>query len=251
MHDRHAGRSRPARQAPVDGAGSGDTTDHADGGTRAGALFSPDGGGGAELRGHLPDRPAGVVLILHGGAETGHRLVDWTGLAVLRMLPFAVSLRRRAGNRLAVVRLKNRVRGWNGVEQDPVHDARWALERIRRVLPGTPVALVGHSMGGRVALHFVADPDVVAVAALAPWVEGDVRRPRPGLRVLLMHGTGDRMTDPRRTAVIARRWEDAGVDVTHLPVPGEKHAMLRRASYWHRTVADFVTRALPGGDRTS
>ena len=124
----------------------------------AAALFSPDGGGGAELRGHIPDEPAGVVLVLHGGADTGHRPVTWAGLAVLRMLPFAVALRHRAGSRLAVVRLKYRVKGWNGIEQDPVHDARWALERIRRILPGAPVALVGHSMGGRVALQLAGGP---------------------------------------------------------------------------------------------
>ena len=66
-----------------------------------------------------------------------------------------------------------------------------------------------------------------------------------------MHGTGDRMTDPRRTAVIARRWDDSGADVTYVPVQGERHAMLRRASYWHRAVADFVTEALLGAGRTS
>ena len=248
MHDRRQSTPPTAAHAPE---GLGAPLEHADARGRAAALFSPDGGGGAELRGHVPDQPAGVVLVLHGGADKGHRPVTWAGLAVLRMLPFAVSLRHRAGGRLAVVRLKNRVKGWNGIEQDPVQDARWALERIRRTLPGAPVALVGHSMGGRVALQLAADPDVVAVAALAPWVEGDARQPRPGVQVLLMHGTGDRMTDPRRTAVIARRWEASGVDVTYVPVKGERHAMLRRASYWHRAVADFVTEALPGAGRTS
>ncbi|QIM22173.1 alpha/beta hydrolase [Phycicoccus sp. HDW14] len=210
------------------------------------ALLSPEGGGGAELRGHVPEAPVGVVLVLHGGAERSHEPVRWRRLAVVRMLPFATALQHAADGRLAVLRLKYRVRGWNGLEQDPVHDARWALERIRRVLPGVPVALVGHSMGGRVALQLAAEPDVAAVAALAPWVEDDARQPRSDVPVLLMHGSGDRMTDPRRTAVIARRWEESGADVTHLRVPGEKHAMLRHASYWHRTVTDFVTGALLG-----
>ncbi|MGG5259256.1 alpha/beta hydrolase [Phycicoccus avicenniae] len=217
----------------------------------ADALLSRDGGGGAELRGHVPDDPVGVVLVLHGGAERSHERVTWRRLSVVRMLPFATALQHAGDGSLAVLRLKNRVRGWNGHEQDPVHDARWALDRIRRVLPGVPVALVGHSMGGRVALQLAAEPGVAAVAALAPWVEGDARRPRAGVPVLLMHGSGDRMTDPRRTAVIAQRWEESGADVTHLRVPGEKHAMLRRASYWHRTVTDFVTEALLGTGRTS
>ena len=156
-----------------------------------------------------------------------------------------------AGGRLAVVRLKNRVKGWNGIEQDPVQDARWALERIRRILPGAPVALVGHSMGGRVALQLAADPDVAPSPPSPRGSRGMPGSPGPGVPVLLMHGTGDRMTDPRRTAVIARRWEASGVDVTYVPVKGERHAMLRRASYWHRAVADFVTEALPGAGRTS
>ena len=199
----------------------------------------------------MPEHPEAVVLVLHGGTEHSTERVTWSRLAVLRMVPFAAALEKAAGDRLAVVRLRYRVRGWNGTHQDPVSDARWALERIRRVLPGLPVALVGHSMGGRVSLQLAAEPGVAAVAALAPWVEGDVRRPREDVPVLLMHGTADRMTDPRRTAVIAHRWGEDGVDVTHLRVRGEKHAMLWRASLWHRTVADFVTRAVLGPARPS
>ena len=108
--------------------------------------------------------------------------VAWWRLAVVRMAPFAPTIAHRAGDDLAVLRLKNRVRGWNGDRQDPVHDARWALDRIRHVLPGMPVVLVGHSMGGRVALRLGAEPDVVGVAALAPWVESDARRRRAPAR---------------------------------------------------------------------
>lgn len=215
------------------------------------ALLSPDGGGGAMLRGHVPDHPEAVVLVLHGGAERGRSTVSWWRLPVLRMLPFAVELRHQAGDRLAVLRLKNRVRGWNGSRQDPVQDARWAIERIRRVLPGLPIALVGHSMGGRVALRLADEPGVAAVAALAPWVVGDLRMPRHDIPLLLMHGTRDRMTDPRRTAILARRWDESGADVRHLEVEGEAHAMLRRAPLWHRTVSDFVSATLLGRARPS
>ncbi len=214
-------------------------------------LLAPDGGGGARLRGFVPDRPAGVVLVLHGGRENSRQRVTRFQLAVLRMLPFAESIRRAGGGSLAVLRLTYRVRGWNGHSQDPVVDARWALERIRRVLPGVPVALVGHSMGGRVALTLAAEPGVAAVAGLAPWVEGDLRPPRAGTPVLLMHGSADRMTDPRRTALVAHRWDELGADVTWVRVRGERHAMLRRAAEWHRTVADFVTGALLRRDRPS
>ena len=221
------------------------------GGLPGPSLLDPEGGAGAELRGQVPADAAGVVLVLHGGAETSRAPVAWWRLAVLRMAPFASTITRRAGDDLVVLRLKNRVRGWNGTRQDPVQDARWALDRIRRALPGVPVVVVGHSMGGRVALHLSAEPDVVGVAALAPWVESDVRQPRRGVAVLLMHGSDDHVTDPRRTEVLARRYADTGVDLRYVTVEGGTHTMLKHAALWHDTVADFVTDVLLGPGRTS
>lgn len=218
---------------------------------RAAALLDADGGGGAELRGHVPRYARGVVLVLHGGTESSRAPVAWWRLAVVRMVPFAAAVERGAGDRFAVLRLKNRVRGWNGSRQDPVHDARWALDRIRHVLPGVPVVLVGHSMGGRVALRLAAEPGVVGVAALAPWVESDSVAARPGTPVLLVHGSRDRITDPRRTAVLASRLYDRGVDVRSVTMDGDTHAMLRDAGAWHRLVRDFVIEVLDDRGRTS
>lgn len=215
------------------------------------ALLDARDGGGAELRGTVPADPEAVVVILHGGSERSKAPVAWWRLAVVRMVPFARAVERRGGDRLAVLRLKNRVRGWNGAATDPVVDARWALDRVRRVLPGVPIALVGHSMGGRVALHLAADPDIAAVVALAPWVENDVRQPAPDTPVLLMHGTRDRITDPRRTQVIARWFAEAGVAVRHIRVEGESHAMLRHAREWHEMVAHFLVGNLLGRRRAS
>lgn len=217
----------------------------------AAALLTPEGGAGAELRGHVPPHPDGVVLVLHGGAVASRTPMTWWRLPVLRMTPFATAIERRAGDRLAVVRLKNRVRGWNGIRQDPLQDARWALDRIRHVLPGRPVVLVGHSMGGRVALQLSGEPDVVGVAALAPWVEYDTRQPPPGVAVLLAHGSNDRVTDPRRTDVLAKRYTHSGVDLRYVEVERGTHSMLRCARVWHQAVADFVTVVLPGPARTS
>lgn len=217
-------------------------------------LLSPEGGNGAELRGHVPDDPRGVVIIVHGGAETGTSRVRWSGLAVLRMVPFALAVTRRArrsGDDLAVLRLKNRIRGWNGAAQDPLIDARWALDRIRHTLPGIPVVLVGHSMGGRVVLRLSDEPAVAGIVALAPWISGDARHPRTGTAVLLVHGTKDRITDPRRTAALAKRFAAAGVDVRHAPIDGGDHPMLRQANRWHDLVADFVSEVLHSPGRTS
>lgn len=214
-------------------------------------LLSPEGGDGAELRGRVPPHPTALALVIHGGAETGTATVTWRRLAVLRMVSFASAIRRRAGDDVAVLRLKNRVRGWNGPAEDPLRDARWALGRIRDVHPGIPIALVGHSMGGRVVLRLADEPDVVGITALAPWIARDAREPRPGIPALLMHGSRDRITDPARTATLARRYEDAGVDVRHDVVDGGDHAMLRHAGRWHDTVAQFVSAALAGPGRTS
>ena len=214
-------------------------------------LLSPEGGDGAELRGHVPPHPRALALVVHGGAEAGTDTVTWRRLAVLRMAPFAGAIRSRTRGDVAVLRLKNRVRGWNGPAADPLRDALWALTRIREVHPGIPIALVGHSMGGRVVLRLADEPDVVGIAALAPWIASDAREPRPGIPTLLMHGSRDRITDPARTATLAPRYEDAGVDVRHDVVDGGDHAMLRHAGRWHDTVAQFVSEALAAPGRTS
>ncbi|MEO6019801.1 MAG: alpha/beta fold hydrolase [Knoellia sp.] len=192
----------------------------------------------------MPQAPAGVVLVLHGGGEDGHQSVTWLNGAVLRMWPFAKAIERRAGDRLAVLRLKNRIYGWNGAQQSPLADARWALDQIRDRYAGLPITLVGHSMGGRVATHLAGEAGVNTIVGLAPWVEeGDPRLGRPGLRVLLMHGLNDTTTDPRRTQALGDVLRSQGADVTWRPVEGDGHAMLRHPLTWHREVADFVTLA--------
>ena len=89
------------------------------------------------------------------------------------------------------------------------------------------------------------------MTALAPWIAGDAREPRPGIPALLMHGSRDRITDPARTANLAQRFTAARVDVRHDVVDGGDHAMLRHAGRWHDTVAVFVSEALAGPGRTS
>ena len=206
------------------------------------------------LRGSFPDSPRAAVLVLHGGGVRGKLPMHWRASPLLRTLPFALAIDRAGRGELAVVRLRNRYFGWNGADQDPVHDALWALDVIRERLPGVPIALVGHSMGGRVALTLAEQPDVRAVVGLAPWIEPeDEPRGAPGLSVLLMHGSRDRTTDPRRTQRHAARLRRLGAAVTLIDVL-DGHAMLWQASRWHRTVARFVRDALldpSGRGRTS
>lgn len=199
----------------------------------------------AEVRGRLPKNCDGVVLLLHGGGEHGEHTLRWTGLPVLRMLPFALAIRRRAGRRTGVLRVKNAVFGWNGDKRSPIAGTREVLDRVRAERPGVPIAMIGHSMGGRVALNLIEQPGVVAVAALAPWVvEADGVHGRPGQHALLMHGLADRITSPRLSERYVELLRGRGVIATWRAVPGEGHAMLRRWRLWHSVVATFVTGAL-------
>lgn len=212
--------------------------------------------GTADLR--WTSRPAhaeAVVLVLHGGAETSDHEVRWRDLAVLRLLPFARAARRAGGSRLAVARLRFAVKGWNGTDARPLHDARWALQQVRAAYPGLPVGVVGHSMGGRVALQVAGDDDIRAVVALAPWVhQHDAPRGRPGTAVLVLHGADDRITSPRASEEFVQRLRAQGVDATFEEDPGEGHALIRHARAHHRRAATWLRdRLLPGPEpaRTS
>lgn len=186
--------------------------------------------------------PTVLVLVLHGGAETGTRRVRPWRLAYLRMLPFCRVLRGLGSGAGVEVRLlRNRVRGWNAPDEDPVVDARHALRRIRAERPGVPVVVVGHSMGGRVALEVADDPAVTGVCALAPWVPPETPvDPITGCAVLLAHGVDDSRTSPEASYRYADRARAVAAHTTRIEVSGDGHAMLRRARLWHRLTAEFA-----------
>ncbi len=184
----------------------------------------------------------GVALVLHGGRSRSTTPTNGRNLTVLRMVPFARSLQRAGGHDgLAVARLRYGVRGWNGPAMSPVSDARWALEQLRDRFGDVPVALVGHSMGGRTALYVAGDPAVTAVVGLAPWIEpGDPVDQLAGRRVLLAHGTHDRMTSAAASARYARQAASVARSISYVSVNDERHAMLRRAGVWHDLATGFV-----------
>ena len=184
-------------------------------------------------------RARAVVLLLPGGRATSVA-PSRRGPAYLRMVPFARAIRWSThGEDVAVWTLRYRVRGWNGPAADPVRDGHWALEEARRAHPGAAILLVGHSMGGRVALRLAGEPGVTGVCALAPWIEAGDPVPPTGAGVLIAHGDADRVTDPAASAALAAR-----IGATFVPVPGEAHALLRRPVFWTRLVTGFVTAAL-------
>jgi pimeloyl-ACP methyl ester carboxylesterase len=180
-----------------------------------------------------------VVVVLHGGQEVSKRPATRWYPAYIRMIPFARALRRVPG--LAVWQLCNTYRGWNAPDLDPVADARQALDEIRRTHPGVPVALVGHSMGGRVGLRVADDPAVVGVCALAPWTpDGEPVAQLSGRTILIAHGDRDRTTDPALSYTYAERAKEVTDAVARFDVRGEAHALLFRYREWTRLVRRFT-----------
>ncbi len=193
----------------------------------------------------VPRDPVGAVLVLHGGAQRRESMaVSPTQLSVLRMVPIAKRIARRDKKRLAVFRLLNSARGWD-TRHTPVDDASWALGQVaERLGDGVPTCLVGHSLGGRAALLSAGRPGVRGAVALAPWVYPDDTP--PGLtdqRILIVHGSDDRIASPDRSATLARRLS-ARVPVEHVVVAGGRHAMLRHGRDFVVPATDFVAETL-------
>lgn len=195
----------------------------------------------------VPERPEGVVLVLHGGARRRAKMmVSPAQLSVLRMIPIARRIARVGENRLAVFRLLNSARGWD-THHTPVHDARWALEEIAiRLGKRLPACLIGHSLGGRAALLTANRPEVRSVVALAPWVyETDVANEVFAERILIVHGSRDRIASPERSAALARRLSRL-TGVGYIAVDGGRHAMLRRHALFDGLAAGFALGTLIG-----
>ncbi|MGB3686072.1 MAG: dienelactone hydrolase family protein [Ornithinimicrobium sp.] len=204
------------------------------------SVTSPDGARLTYRR--RPDEPVALVLTLHGGQAWGTEPTSWRQASVLRVMPFTRELARAGRGGIAVAHLRYAVRGWNA-HGDPLRDARWALAQIDVAHPGLPIGLVGYSMGGRVALHLAGECRAQVLVTLAAWVEpAEIPswRPCPGLTALMMHGSADQVTDPAGTQLAAAALRQGGAGVEVEIVPGDTHTLLRRPTYWHRRVSDFV-----------
>ena len=200
-----------------------------------------------ELAPTLTTRPAqgktrAVVLMLHGGRADSFQPTHHRQLAGARMLPFAAGIARRAAsNGVAVWSLRYRVRGWNGEQMSPVPDAQWALHEVRRQHGEVPVVLVGHSMGGRAAVHVAGDDSVIGAVALAPWLpDGEPVDQLRGASLLIAHGTADRVTSPRASVRYAERARAVAARVDLVLVAAEMHAMVLRWPTWQRLTTAYV-----------
>ena len=193
-----------------------------------------------------------VVVVAHGGRSVSTDPATAYDPAVLRMIPLAEAVKRALRGSAVVRRPRFQVRGWNGPAASPVPDLTETLDRLAGGLG--PVVLVGHSMGGRAVVRAAGHPAVVAVAGLAPWLPpGEPIGQLAGRRVLLVHGTGDRVTRAAETWAYADQAR-AVTQMATIEVRGTEHAMLRRARLWHRLAADFARVSLglpPTGDEVT
>jgi acetyl esterase/lipase len=188
--------------------------------------------------GRVQATPSAVILVLHGGRAHSRESGERKRLTYRRMLPFGRAL---AGAGPAVFMLRYRFRGWNAPAKDALRDAQWALGELAEQHPGVPVVLVGHSMGGRAALGAAGASNVVAVCALAPWLDGsDPVVQLDGRTVLIAHGDRERWTDPGESYRYAVRAKERGVTICRFDVPGAGHFMLTRVRDWHTLTRRFV-----------
>jgi len=178
--------------------------------------------------------PSGVVLMLHGGKDASTVPVDDRSLSRKRSLAMQAAIAPAAAEAgVSTWLLTYRVRGWNG-GSGAVADARWALEQVRRELGEVPVVLLGHSMGGRTAVHVADDPQVTGVVGLAPWwPDGEPVGALAGKHLVAAHGRRDRITSYRATGRFAERAREVAASVRLHDMGLVGHYLLRRVPAWN------------------
>lgn len=192
----------------------------------------------------------GYVLVLPGGKVRSERRSRGWQLANLRMAIFTATLRRRLGAAVEVQRVRYRFRGWNSPQMDALRDAEAVLDSARDRFEPDRIAVVGHSMGGRIAAHLAGRGGVGTVVALAPWwVGNDGDLIPPGTRLLAVHGTADTWTDPRASRAQVARAQQRGVDAQWVGIDGAGHYMVRRWGRWHGLASEFIAEQLSAASR--
>jgi pimeloyl-ACP methyl ester carboxylesterase len=190
-----------------------------------------------------------MVLVLHGGKAHSSDEVTRRSLSWRRSLRLAHDLGgplHHDGVALSVLRY--RTAGWNGDGAGRIEDAHWALDRIRAQHGDVPVALLGHSMGGRAACH-VADHKLVrGVVALAPWLPpGEPVAALAGRELYAAHGQRDHITRARDTRAYVERAREVATAASFTDMGDLGHYLLRGVRAWNAFALDGVRRVLAAG----
>ncbi|HTI35550.1 MAG TPA: hypothetical protein VL422_17885 [Miltoncostaea sp.] len=220
------------------------------------------GGGALRVRGG----GEGPSLLLLGGST--HRDGAGTWSATSEWLARRIS---REHPDWSVAEVRYRFGSWRRLvaATEDAHAAMLALEGMGRGAE----ALVGFSLGGRVAVALAGAPTVRTVVGLAAWLpDGVDLRPLMGRHLHLAHGTLDRAlpgvpgVSPRISEAAAARAEALGVPTELTMIAGGLHGVaargrwsglvpLPRAGRWADVVMDAVAddllparrEPLPGG----
>lgn len=181
----------------------------------------------------------GIVLMLHGGAKAGSKPVGGRSASLRRTTAMRDVLEPRVlGEGMSLWLLRFGVRGWNagvGPQPSPVPDARWALDRAAEEHPGVPVVLLGHSMGGRTAVHVADHPNVVGVVGLAPWLEpSDPVSTLTGRHLVAGHGSRDKITSARMTEAYVDHARPVTASAEFVDMGRLGHYMLASPERWNR-----------------
>lgn len=189
--------------------------------------------------------PRVVVLVLHGGPEHGTSRCRWWRPQVMLCRVLAVGIGRRwsrvtdAPGDAAVYRLQHAWTGWDGDGRDVIGDASWALAELARRHPGTPVAILGHSMGGRVGARLAGLPGVLGLVGLAPWLPSeDPVEQLSGVQISIVQGSRDRVVPASTTAEFVSRARRSGARIQFLSIRGGGHALLWRMNRWHQVATE-------------
>ena len=188
--------------------------------------------------------PRAITLFIHGGDESGNLRMRRGDPAYLRMVPFARHLERHTHSQVGGALVRLSVRGWNEPDLPAVQDTQWAIQRLRARYPDVPLAIAGHSMGGRVVLELLAQEEFAAAVALAPWASEEYHAQNmTKTPLLVMHGRHDTVTDPDASRDLVERVNAAGGDARFESIAGW-HAMLWRPHQWHKTTTKFLAHHL-------
>ena len=186
----------------------------------------------------------GIVLLAHGGRESGTGRPSRLSPAALRIAPLQLDLHLAGRARgLLTCAIRYRMAGYN--DGAPVDDARTLLAELAEAHPGLPVCLVGHSMGARACLRAAGAANVVAVAGLASWLPpGEPVEQLAGREVLLADAMRDRVVNPANCLAFAERAQPHAARLCRLELRDANHSMLRRAPTWHSLVRAFTLQTL-------